>query len=79
MKFAFSTVSCPAWDFQTACARAREYGYEGVEVRGFLNESILTATNIFLTDPVKVRAIFDQHGIQIACLASSVAMSWDRR
>ena len=33
MKFAFSTVSCPKWDFDTIAARAKEYGYDGVEVR----------------------------------------------
>jgi sugar phosphate isomerase/epimerase len=79
MKFAFSTVSCPAWDFETICARAKEYGYGGVEIRGFLNESILTAANIFLSDPGKIRAMFKYHGIDIACLASSVAMSWDKK
>src|SRR5688572_1066947 len=55
MRFAFSTISCPKWDFETIASRAREYGYEGVEIRGFLNESILTAANVFLTDPAKVR------------------------
>ena len=39
-------------------ARAKEYGYDGVEVRAFLNEAVLTAANVFLTDLKKVRAIF---------------------
>src|SRR5687767_737863 len=75
MRFAFSTVGCPKWDFATICARAKEYGYEGVEVRGFLNESMLTAANVFHTDPGKVRSMFAFHGVAIACLASSVAMT----
>ncbi len=79
MKFAFSTVSAPKWDFDTICARAKEYGYDGVEVRGFLNESILTAANIFLTDPNKVRAMFKYHGVEIACLASSVSMTGHKK
>ena len=74
MKFAFSTVSCPKWDFETIVARAREYGYDGVEVRGFLNESILTSANVFLSDPRKVQRTFDAGGVKIACLASSIAM-----
>jgi sugar phosphate isomerase/epimerase len=40
MKFGFSTVSCPAWDFETIVARAAEYGYDGVEIRAFSNESV---------------------------------------
>ncbi|MEO6434601.1 MAG: sugar phosphate isomerase/epimerase family protein [Tepidisphaeraceae bacterium] len=79
MKFAFSTVSCPAWDFETIVARAKEYGYDGVEVRGFLNESILTAANPFLTDPAKIRGLFDATGIEVCCLASSIAMTRDRK
>ena len=55
MKFAFSTLSAPKWDFHTIIAKAKEYGYDGVEIRGFLNESILTAANIFLSEPQKVR------------------------
>jgi sugar phosphate isomerase/epimerase len=74
MKFAFSTVSCPKWDFETIVSRAREYGYDGVEIRGFLNESLLTSANVFVTDPNKVHDVFERGGVNIACLASSIAM-----
>jgi sugar phosphate isomerase/epimerase len=79
MKFAFSTVACPTWDFETVAARAREYGYDGVEIRGFLNESILSAANVFLTDPNKVARIFKDAGVEIACLASSITFKGSRR
>src|SRR4051812_29927913 len=79
MKFAFSTVSCPTWDFATVASKAKEYGYDGVEIRGFLNESILTAANVFLTDPAKVKYLFADAGVSIACLASSVVMPGNRR
>jgi sugar phosphate isomerase/epimerase len=79
MKFAFSTVSCPTWDFDTIVARAKEYGYDGVEIRGFLNEAILTAANVFLTDPAKVKRTFADAGIEIACLASSIAMKQNKK
>jgi sugar phosphate isomerase/epimerase len=74
MKFAFSTVSCPTWDFDTIAARAREYGYHGVEIRGFLNEPAATTANLFATDPDDLRRTFDAAGVKIACLASSIAM-----
>src|SRR3954466_5840434 len=78
-RIAFSTVACPKWDFETLAARAKEYGYEGVEIRGFLNESILTASNVFLTDPAKLKSLFNYHGLQVACLASSIAMTGNKR
>ena len=79
MRFAFSTLACPKWSFETIVSRAKEYGYDGVEVRGFLNESILTAANVFLTDPAKVRQEFARGGVEIACLASSIAFTWKKR
>jgi len=74
MKFAFSTVSCPAWDFDTIVARARDYGYGGVEIRGFLDEPAATTADLFKTDPDDLRRTFDDAGIEVACLASSIAM-----
>src|SRR5581483_6329513 len=79
MHFAFSTLACPGWDFETIVSRAKEMGYDGVEIRGFLNESILTASNIFLSDPKKVRTVFRNGGVEIACLASSIAMTGKKR
>ncbi len=79
MHFAFSTLACPTWDFETIANRAKEHGYEGVEIRGFLNESILTASNVFLTDPKKLRSLFKFAGVEIACLASSIAMTGKKR
>lgn len=78
MKFAFSTLSAPKWDFQTIIAKAKEYGYDGVEIRGFLNESILTAANVFLSEPHKVRDLFSAAGVEVACLSSSISMSGKR-
>ena len=64
---AFSTVSLSNLGFRDDRCWAQEYGYDGVEVRGFLNETLLTASNVFLTDPKKVSAMFKYHGIEI-CL-----------
>ena len=74
MKFAFSTVSCPKWDFDTIVRRAREYGYDGVEIRGFLHETPPTVANVFASDGADVRRTFERAGVRVACLASSIAM-----
>ena len=79
MKFAFSTTSCPKWDFKTIVTRAREYGYGGVEIRGFLNESIVSAADVFVEGAPSVRDTFESAGIEVACLSSSIAMSGSRK
>ena len=55
MKFAFSSVSPPTAD---TFARAREAGYDGVEVGG-------------ADDPVRLREAARAAGMEIACLASN--------
>jgi sugar phosphate isomerase/epimerase len=76
MKFAFSTVSAPTWDFETLVARAKEYGYDGVEIRALADR---TAANPLLTDPAKLRQQFDGAGVEICCLAASIAMTQNKR
>jgi sugar phosphate isomerase/epimerase len=72
MRFAFSTLACPHWDLPTICRKAREMGYDGVEVRAFFNEPLLTASNIALSDPTKVRDLFAEQHQAIACLSTSI-------
>lgn len=76
MRFAFSTVSCPKWDLDAVITHAREYGYHGVEIRGFLNEPAVTNSNVFGPDanPDRVHNLFSSAGVNVACLASSIAM-----
>src|SRR4051812_35824288 len=76
MKFAFSTVSAPTWDFPTLVARAKEYGYDGIEIRALTDRS---AANPFLSDPAKLQSLFASVGIEICCLASSISMSQDKK
>jgi len=35
MKLAFTTLGCCGWDLPTTVRRAREYGYDGVDFRGY--------------------------------------------
>src|SRR5207249_246671 len=76
MRFAFSTVSAPTWDFATLIARAKEYGYDGVEIRTLTDR---TAANPLLTDPAKLRRMFAAGNVEICCLATSIAMTQNKR
>ncbi len=78
MKFAFSTIACPKWNLETTAARAREYGYDGVEIRGFLNEPVL-AENVFACEAARIKAGFVEHGVQIACLSSGISITGNPR
>ena len=38
MKLGFSTLGCPDWPYPTIVAKAREYGFDGFEIRGVMGE-----------------------------------------
>ncbi|MFG0329404.1 MAG: sugar phosphate isomerase/epimerase family protein [Phycisphaerales bacterium] len=76
---AFSTVACPDWDIDRVIAAAKEYGYEGVELRTFGAGSSRLASDPALSDAGKVRAKFEAGGVTIACLATSLALHYKRK
>ena len=65
IRFAFSTLACPNWNIDVVAERAKEYGYDGVELAAPLN------------DPAKIKAALDAKGLKLACLATTIAMTGD--
>lgn len=77
MKLAFSSLCAPEWDFHALAGKAKALGYDGVELRGFLDETILTRSNPFLSDPEKVRDLFRAAGVEVPCISTSVSFGND--
>lgn len=73
---AFSTVACPQWGLERVIEAAGEYGYQGVELRTFGSGSSHLACDPALSDPEKVRHLFEKSSIQISCLATSAALHY---
>ncbi|MDB5321299.1 MAG: xylose isomerase [Phycisphaerales bacterium] len=68
MKFAFTTTpAAPEWDVQTLAARAREYGYDGVELASVP------------ADLPGTRAALQAANVEVACVASRLEMPAGRR
>ncbi|MDB5299087.1 MAG: hypothetical protein JWO87_750 [Phycisphaerales bacterium] len=72
MNLAFASSFFPASDFETIAARAKEFGFDGVELAGTVREPVSASANVFLTDPAKVSRAFEKAGVEIACLDGSV-------
>jgi sugar phosphate isomerase/epimerase len=68
MKFAFSTLADPSSDVQTLAARAKEYGFDGVDLLASLPADLPAA-----------RATLQAANVEIACIASDLAMPSGRR
>ena len=72
MKLSFSTLGCPDWSLEQVIARAAQWGYDGVEIRGIQGELDLTRAEAFSDRKINdTRRRLVDHGIEICCLGSS--------
>lgn len=72
MKLSFSTLGCPDWSLEEIIARAVQWGYSGVEIRGVQREFDLTKVEAFSARNIhETRRRLADHGIKICCLGSS--------
>ena len=72
MKLSFMTLGCPKWDLDTICARGREYGFDGVDLRGYLDTLDVTTLPMFTTDAAKTRRQLNDAGLEVSCISSSI-------
>ncbi len=80
MKIGFSSLVCPGWDLSTIVAKASEYGFDGIELRGLRGELTLTRVPELSGNPGATRQMLNAAGVELVCLASSCSFaSRDRR
>jgi sugar phosphate isomerase/epimerase len=72
MKISFLTLGCPDWDLDTICARGREYGFDGIDLRGYLGEIDITLLPEFTTKAVQTRHKLDDAGLAISGISTSL-------
>src|ERR1044071_5484379 len=72
MKIAFMTLGCPNWDLDTIIACGREYGFDGVDFRGYLNEIDITKLPMFTSGAAETRQKLDDAGLAVSCISSSI-------
>lgn len=72
MKLSVMTLGCPTWDLDTILARAKEYGYQGVDFRGIQSEIDITKLPAFTTDIAATKRKIADHGLQTSGISSSI-------
>ncbi len=76
MKIAFSTLGCPKWTLEEILGRAKEYGYEGIELRGLEGVFLLPEYPRFQgAEFYKTKKLIDESGIEIACVSASASFA----
>lgn len=72
MKIAFTTLGCPEWDLDTICARAGEFGFDGVDFRGLLDTLDITLLPSFTSGVRETRRKLADAGLEVSGISSSV-------
>ncbi|MDN4524062.1 sugar phosphate isomerase/epimerase family protein [Fictibacillus fluitans] len=74
MKLAFTTLGCPGWSLGTMISHARQYGYEGIDFRGYQGEMEIYRLPEFSTTLEETKERFMEAELEIPCFSSSVRL-----
>jgi fatty-acyl-CoA synthase len=74
-KLAFSTLGCPGWSLDQVVRAAREYGYDGVELR-LLDGEIINA-DLPASERKRIRDTFAAASLPVCCLDTSIRVAAD--
>jgi sugar phosphate isomerase/epimerase len=72
MKIGFTTLGCPEWDLDTICARASEYGFDGVDFRGLLDTLDVTLLPAFTSGVAETKKKLADAGLEVCGIGSSI-------
>ena len=72
MKISFMTLGCPNWNLDKICAKGNEYGYDGVDFRGYLDEIDITILPEFTTHIQETKQKIYDAGLEVSAISSSI-------
>ncbi|MBE6032520.1 MAG: AMP-dependent synthetase [Clostridiales bacterium] len=77
MKLAFSTVGCPDFGWKDIYSMAKDFGFDGIEVRGIGDELNAVKAKPFTEEklPETIKKL-DSLGLQIPCLSSACCLKY---
>lgn len=71
-RISFLTLGCPTWDLDTICRRGREYGFDGIDLRGYLDQIDVTLLPEFTTNSAETRRKLQDAGLAVSGISSSI-------
>lgn len=73
MKLAFNSIASVGWDLATMVIKAKEYGYDGIELRGLSGQMHLPLASELASNPGKIAGLVRDTGVELVCLSSSAS------
>ena len=77
MKTAFSTLGCPDFSWQDIYSVAKDFGFDGIEIRGLGNDISALHAQPFTDSQIdRTVATLDRLGLEIPCLTSGCCLKF---
>ena len=77
MKLAFSTLGCPDFDWSDIYSMAKDFGFQGIEMRGLGHEIFAVNARPFRPDNIaKTVEHLKRMHLEICCLSSGCALKY---
>ena len=77
MKISFSTLACPDWSWSDIYSMAKDFGFDGIEIRGLGDEIFSVKAQPFTEAQLpNTVAKLKSLGIEISCLASGACLKF---
>jgi len=73
MKLAFNSIASVGWDLATMVMKAKEYGYQGIELRGVAGQMHLPLAPELASNPEKISGLVRDTGVELICLNSAAS------
>lgn len=71
-KISFMTLGCPKWNMDTICARAKEYGFDGIDFRGYLGKIDLSGLPEFTTGASETIQKIKDAGLEVSGISTNI-------
>jgi len=72
LRLSFTTLGCPEWDLATICRRAPEYGFTGIDFRGYRECLDITTLPEFTSEIAATRRQLHEAGLAVSGISSSL-------
>ncbi len=80
MKIAFSTLGCPDFSWQDIYSVAKDFGFDGIEIRGLGDDIFAVKARPFTAGQIdRTVATLDRLGLEIPCLTSGCCLKYAER
>jgi len=74
MKLAFTTLGCLDWNLDQIISAAKEYGFQGIDFRGYMDELNIYKLPEFSTEVEVTKAKIKDAGLAVTCFSASIRL-----